>query len=141
MIFLLANSICQPVKASSLYCLSWIRLWSKRMLKKKLTMTFTQILLKLEEEKREQFPCRVKLLSTHNHSKNLCHNVTNTMFLPYCAPFFPPLTEPQQVVIVLFKCEPTHSIVHKAWLRILKSMKMSRLSYYTSIFRWLWCSS
>lgn len=52
-------------------------------------MIFAQILLKLEEkEKREQFPCRVKLLSTHNHSENLCHNVTNSMFLPYCVKFF-----------------------------------------------------
>lgn len=57
------------------------------------------------------------------------------MFLPYCETFSPTLTEPQQVVIALLKCQPTHSIVHKAWLRILKSMRMSRLSYDTAIFR------
>lgn len=62
-------------------------------------------------------------------------------FYPTAQGFFPPLTEPQQVVIVLLKCQPTHNIVHEVWLWILKSMKMSRLSYYTSIFRWLLCSS
>lgn len=45
-------------------------------------MVFAQTSLKLgEKEKTEQFPCSVKLLSTHNHFNNLCHNVTNTMFL------------------------------------------------------------
>lgn len=52
-------------------------------------MIFAQTSLKLREmEKTEQFPCSVKLLSTHNHSNNLCHNVTNTMFLPHCVIFF-----------------------------------------------------
>lgn len=78
-------------------------------------MIFAQTSLKLREmEKTEQFPCSVKLLSTHNHSNNLCHNVTNTMFLPHCVIFFfSSLTEWQQVVIVLLKCQPTHNIVHK----------------------------
>lgn len=38
------------------------------------------------------------------------------VFTILCTIFFPPLTEPQQVVIVLLKCQPTHSIVHKACL-------------------------
>lgn len=52
-------------------------------------MIFAQTSQKLgKKEKTEQFPCSVKLLSTHNYFNNLCHNVTNTMFLPHSVIFF-----------------------------------------------------
>jgi len=52
-------------------------------------MIFAQTSLKLgEKEKTVQF----KLLSSHNHSKNLCHNVTNTTFLPHCV-ISPPFSD------------------------------------------------